>query len=38
MDALTLMYAEAWSQLPVEMLELVVLPQPRQQGEDDVEG
>jgi hypothetical protein len=35
MDVLTRMYAEAWAQLPVEVVELVVVPAPREQREDD---
>jgi hypothetical protein len=36
-DALTQMYADAWSQLPVEMLALVVVPGPRPPVEPDAE-
>lgn len=34
MDALTQMYAEAWAQLPIEVVELVVVPAPRDPRED----
>jgi hypothetical protein len=34
MDALTQMYVDAWSRLPVEVLELAVVPAPRR-AEDD---
>jgi len=34
MDALTQMYADAWSRLPAEVLELVVVPTPRRPEDD----
>jgi hypothetical protein len=34
MDVLTQMYAEAWAQLPVEVVELVVVPAPRERPDD----
>lgn len=37
MDPLTRMYADAWSQLPVEVVALVVVPAPRR-GDDDEAG
>ncbi len=35
MDALTRMYADAWAQLPAEVVELVVVPAPRPGDADD---
>ena len=35
MDALTRLYADAWSQLPVELLSLVVVPAQRSDQGDD---
>ncbi len=38
MDALTRMYAEAWAQLPIEVVELVVVPAPREDRDADGRG
>jgi len=35
MDALTRMYADAWAQLPIEVVELVVVPAPRDHDAGD---
>jgi hypothetical protein len=34
-DALTLMYAEAWARLPLPVVELLVVPQPRHPEDDE---
>lgn len=35
MDPLTRMYAEAWAKLPAAVVELVVLPEPREDDDED---
>jgi len=34
-DALTLMYAEAWARLPLTVVELVVVPTPRTPSDEE---